>query len=160
MYVKIDWTHTADELRAFYQAETDGKLRQRYQALWLLRERQMTIDEVAAVMAVYPGTIIRWTHWYRAGGLAELQAHRVGRAGGVMARLTLDDCAVLAAYAEIGQFRSIEEVRRWVEDSCGVIYTYWGIRSVLDRCNLHAVLPRPVAPQADAAIQDAWKKGA
>ena len=139
MYVKIDWSHSADELRALYQAETDGKLRQRYHALWLLRKQRMTIDEIAALLAVTPGTIIRWANWYRAGGLHELQAHRVGRAGGVMARLTLDDCAVLAAYAETGQFRSIEEVRHWVEDYFGVTYTYWGTRSVLDRCNLHAV---------------------
>ncbi len=30
-----------------------------------------------------------------------------------------------------------------VEDYFGVTYTYWGMRSVLDRCHLHAVLPRP-----------------
>jgi transposase len=160
VYVKIDWTHTADELRTRYQAETDGKLRQRYHALWLLREQRMTLDEIAALLAVHPGTVIRWANWYRAGGLDELQAHRVGRAGGVLARLTLADCAVLAAYAETGCFRSIAEVRQWVADYFGVTYTYWGMRSVLDRCNLHGVLPRPIAPQADLAIQDAWKKGA
>jgi transposase len=109
---------------------------------------------------VHPGTVIRWANWYRAGGVDELQAHRVGRAGGVMARLTVDDCAVMAAYAETGCFRSIDEVRQWVEDYFGVLYTYWGMRSVLDRCHLHAVRPRPMAPQADDAIQDAWKKGA
>jgi len=160
VYVKLDWKHTADELRALYQAETDGKLRQRYQALWLLRAQCQTVDEIAALLAVHPGTIIRWANWYRAGGLEEIQAHRVGRAGGVTARLTLEDCAVVAAVAETGQFRSIEEVRQWVADYFGVAYTYWGMRSVLDRCNLHAVLPRPLAPQADADVQDAWKKGA
>jgi len=160
VYVKIEWTHTADELRALYQAETDGKLRQRYHAVWLLREQRMTLDEIAALLAVHPGTVIRWANWYRAGGVDALQAHRVGRAGGVTARLTLEDCAVVAAYAETGQFRSIAEVRHWVEDYFGVTYTYWGMRSVLDRCNLHAVLPRPLAPQADEDLQDAWKKGA
>jgi transposase len=160
VYVKIDWNHSADELRALYQAETDGTLRQRYHAFWLLRAERMTIDDIAALLAVHPGTIIRWCNWYRVGGLNALHAHRVGRAGGVTALLTLDDCAVLSAYAETGQFRSIEEVRQWSADYFGVTYTYWGMRSVLDRCGLHGVLPRPIAPQADDAIQDAWKKGA
>ena len=160
MYVQIDWTHSAAELRALYQAETDGKLRQRYHALWLLREQRMTIDEIAVLLAVHPGTIIRWANWYRAGGLHELQGHRLGRMGGVTALLTLEDCALLSAYAETGQFRSIEEVRQWVEDYFGVTYTYWGMRSVLDRCGLHGVMPRPMAPQADEEVQDAWKKGA
>lgn len=160
MYVKVNWAHSADEFRALYQAESDGKLRQRYHALWLLRQQQQTIDEIATVLAVHPSTIIRWITWYRDGGLPTLQAHRVGRAGGVLARLTLEDCAVLASYAVTGIFRSIDEVRQWVEDYCGVTYTYWGMRSVLDRLNLHAVMPRPLAPQADLDLQDVWKKGA
>jgi transposase len=160
VYVNINWTHTADDLRALYQAESDGKLRQRYHALWLLRDHRHTIDAIAELLGVTPGTIIRWIQWYRAQGLSAIRAHRVGRAGGVHARLTLEECALLAAYAATGIFRSITEVRHWVEESFGVTYTYWGMRSVLDRYHLHGVMPRPLAPQADLAIQDAWKKGA
>lgn len=160
MYVKIDWTHSAAELAALYQAERDGKLRQRYHALWLLRLRQHTLDEIAALLGVHPSTLLAWIRWYRDGGLAEVTAHRVGRAGGVQAWLTLEDCAILAAYATTGMFRSIAEVRHWVEDYFGVSYTYGGMRSLLARYRLHAVLPRPLAPQADLDIQAAWKKGA
>ena len=35
----------------------------------------------------------------------------------------------------------------------------WALLDAYDRCNLHAVLPRPLAPQADDDMQDAWKKG-
>lgn len=160
MYVKIDWMHSADELRALYQAERDGKLRQRYHALWLLRQRHHTIDEIAALLGAAPSSIMRWAQWYREGGLAELQAHRVGQAGGVPARLTLEESAILAAYAVAGQFRSIAEVQAWVLDYFGVTYTYWGMRSVLDRLHLHAKMPRPRDPQADLEVQELWKKGA
>jgi transposase len=159
VYVKITWAHSADDLRTLYQTELEGKLRQRYHALWLLRQRQHTIDEIAKLLGVIPGTIIRWIQWYRENGLDEIRAHRVGRAGGVKARLTLEDCALLAAYAATGLFRSIDEVRQWVEDYFGVRYTYWGMRSVLDRYHLHGVLPRPQSAQADLEIQDVWKKG-
>ena len=159
MYVKIDWHHTADELCALYQQERDGKLRVRYHALWLLRDAHYTIDEIAALLGVHPGTIIRWIQWYRADGLAGVRAHRLGRAGGVSARLTDAQQAQLLAQAKTGQFRSIAEVRDWVEETFGVSYTYWGMRSLLDRLHCHAVMPRPVAPQADAEVQDLWKKG-
>lgn len=160
MYVKIDWAHSADELRALYHAERDGKLRQRYHALWLLRQQHHTLDAIAELLGVNPSTLIQWIHWYREGGISALQAHRVGRAGGVKAWLTLEDCAILAAYATTGMFRSIDDVRQWVADYFGVSYTYGGMRGLLARYRLHAVLPRPLAPQADLEVQKAWKKGA
>jgi transposase len=160
VYVKVNWTHSVEELRTLYQTEQDGKLKQRYHALWFVREQRQTIDEIAASLAVDPGTIIRWIAWYRQGGLTEIQAHRVGRNGGVKARLTWDDYDLLAAYALDGAFRSIEEVRQFVAEEFGVHYSYWGTRSMLDRLGFVSVMPRPVAPQADLAEQEAWKKGA
>lgn len=160
MYVKVNWAHSAEELRALYQAERDAKLRQRYHALWLVRQHQYTTDEIAALLGVCPGTVLRWIAWYREGGLEALQAHRVGRAGGVQARLTWDALDLLAAYALDGAFRSMDDVRQFIVTTFGVSYTYWGVRSLLDRLGFVSVMPRPLAPQADPATQEAWKKGA
>lgn len=160
MYVKVDWQHTEEELHALFQQECDGKLRQRYQALWLVREGRLTEVEIAHVVGATPGTVIRWVNWYRAGGLADVQAHRVGVASGVVARLSLEEQAILAAYTATGEFRTIDAVRRWAEDYFGVPYSYWGMRSLLDRLKIHAKVPRPVADGADPDAQAAWKKGA
>jgi transposase len=160
VYVKVNWAHSAEELRALYQAELDAKLRQRYHALWLVRQQHHTIDEIAAVLGVHRSTIIQWIAWYRQGGVEELQAHRVGRAGGVVARLTWDDYDLLAAYAIDGAFRSIEDVRQFVAEAFGVPYSYGGIRRLLARLHLVSVMPRPVSPKADPERQEAWKKGA
>ena len=160
MYINIDWQHTADELKALYQREQDGKRRQRLHALWLMRERTRTRDEVAAVVGAGERTVQRWLDWYRAGGLPTLDAHRLGQAGGVVARVSVDDQALLAAYAADGTFHTIDEARQWVEATCSVAYTYWGMRSLLDRLKIHAKVPRPVNPKADPAVQEAWKKGA
>ncbi len=160
MYVKVDWQHSEAELQTLFQAERDGKLRQRYQALWLLRRGQLTQAAIAELVGACPDTIIRWVNWYRAGGLAEVEAHRLGRAGGIDARLTLEEQAILAAYAGAGTFRSIDAVRQWLFAYFGVTYTYWGTRSLLDRLKIHGKVPRPYNPQADPDAQEAWKKGA
>lgn len=160
MYVKVNWQHTAEELKALYQAEHDGKRRQRLHTLWLLREGTRTMAEVAAVVGAGDRTLQRWVDWYRDGGLPTLDAHRLGQAGGVVARMTVDDQALLAAYAAEGTFHTIDEARQWAETQCGVVYTYWGMRSVLDRLKIHAKVPRPVNPKADPEAQAAWKKGA
>lgn len=160
MYVKVDWQHTEHELHTLYQTERDGKLRQRYQALWLVHEGRMTQEEIAHVVGTTKASVIRWVNWYRAGGLAEVQAHRVGVHGGVVARLSLEEQAILAAYTGTGMFQRIADVRQWAADYFGVSYSYWGMRSLLARLKIHAKVPRPVADGADLEAQEAWKKGA
>lgn len=160
MYVKVDWQHTADELHTLFQAERDGKLRQRYQALWLVQAGRLTQEESAHVVGTTKGSVIRWVNWYREGGLAGVQAHRLGVQGGVVARLSLEDQAILAGYAAAGEFACIADARQWAEGYFGVTYTYWGMRSLLDRLKIHAKVPRPVADGADRDAQAAWKKGA
>jgi len=160
VYVKVDWQHTEADLHALFQAERDGKLRQRYQALWLVREGRLTEAEIAHVVGTSKVSVIRWVNWYRAGGLANVQAHRLGVQGGVVARLSLDDQAILAAYTATGMFQRIDEVRQWAERYLGVAYSYGGMRSLLARLQIHAKVPRPIADGADLDAQEAWKKGA
>ena len=160
MYVKVDWQHGAEELKQLYQVERDGKRRQRLHALWLVREGQHTVATVGHLVGVSEQTMHHWLNWYRAGGLPALDQHRLGHAGGALVRLSLDDQALLAAYAVDGAFHTIAEAQQWVVETCGTTYTYWGMRSLLDRLKIHAKVPRPVNPKADPAVQDAWKKGA
>ena len=118
-------------------------------------------DEIAALLGVQ--CRVRLSGGLPGIGRADSRNCRsiaFGRAGGVVARLTWDDYDLLAAYALDGAFRSIEEVRQFVGEEFGVPYTYWGIRSMLDRLGFVSLMPRPIAPQADPEAQEAWKKGA
>jgi len=61
---------------------------------------------------------------YRTGGLAAICAHRLGIHGGVVARFSLEEQAILAAYTGTGMFQRIDDVRRWAAAFFGVTYSY------------------------------------
>jgi len=76
-----------------------------------------------------------------------------------VSRLTADQLGQIRERAAQGEFRTFAEVREWVKEEFGVSYTYWGIRSVLDRLQIDPHVPRPVAANADLVAQGAWKRG-
>lgn len=149
---------TVEALLARYRAERVLELRARWQALWLLR-RGKSRAEVADVLGIDPRTLRDWITWYRQGGCAAVVGHREGGRGGSMPRLTTQQLDEVRGCAVRGEFCTIAEAGEWVKQEFGVTYTYWGIRSVLDRLKIHPREPRPLAAEADLAVQEAWKKG-
>jgi len=156
---QIEWrsTDTVAELAYRYHTERDVKRQRRWHALWLLR-RGLARAEVCDLLDINPRTLRDWIAWYRHGGCAEVAQHQQG-GHGTTPRLSLEQLAELVAWIGTGMFRTIDEVRQWVQAEWGVVYTYWGMRSVLDRLQVHAKVPRPQAVTADPAAQAAWKKG-
>jgi transposase len=150
---------TIAALAVRYHREVAPDLQIRWHALWLLR-RGLARDEVADLLDVHPRTLRDWIAWYQQGGCAEIARHRSGGRQGQSCRLSLEQEAELAAWAETGIFHAIADVQHWVADYWGIDYTYWGMRSLLDRLKIHAKVPRPRAVHADLAVQAAWKKGA
>ncbi len=68
---------TEDALRAAYRAERDAALRQRLQALWLLRSGERRVGEVAGVIGVDYRSVQRWVVWYRSAGMMAVCSHRL-----------------------------------------------------------------------------------
>ncbi len=157
---ELEWRQedTAEALRARYRAERDGELKPRWHALWLLR-RGNSRSQVGDVLGIDPRTLREWITWYRQGGCMAVAGHRQGRRGGDVPRLTPQQQAGIRERAAQGEFRGIAAVREWVRQELGVDYTYWGVRSVLDRLQVGPHVPRPVAAKADPAVQEAWKRG-
>jgi len=56
---------TEEALRAAYRGEQRADVRQRLQALGLLRSGEGRLAEVAAVLGVEDRTVQRWVAWYR-----------------------------------------------------------------------------------------------
>jgi len=149
---------TEAALRAAYRAERDPALRQRLQALWLLRSGTRHLAEVASVIGVEYRTVQRWVVWYRRGGIGMVCAHRLGGPGKA-AWLTPGQQKELAQEVATGRFRNAAAIRAWVKDRHGVDYTEGGMYSLLERVRCAPKVPRPLHTKADLAEQEAWKKG-
>ncbi len=157
--LQIDWREDEQTLYNLYRKEKDPQRRSRLQALWWLRKGH-SLRETAQVVGVHYRTLQDWVAWYRQGGVEEILRHRHGGHGGRKPRLTPEEEAQLKELAAQGVLRTIWDGVIWARETCGVSYTYWGMRWVFARLNLRKKVPRPVAPQASLEAQEEWKKGA
>ena len=157
--VTVAWGETAEELYGRYRRERDLPARNRLQALWLVRCGDGVVS-AAQQAGVGVRTLERWLGWYREGGLDSVLRRVPGHGGrGAPCKLTTEQQANLAERAAVGEFHTYGEAAEWVRSEYGVGYTYNGIWSLLSRLEIHPKVPRPTAEQADAAVQEAYKKG-
>jgi transposase len=147
-----------EALRTAYRTEQCVEVRQRLQALWLLRSGERRLDEVAAVVGVHSRSVQRWVAWYRDGGLALVRSHRLGGYGQTP-RLTPEHQERLAQEVATGRFPNSTAIRAWVAATFGVSYTEGGMYSLLERVQWNPKVPRPLHEKADLAEQETWKKG-
>ena len=157
--VSIAWDceDTAAALHQQYRAEKVTEVRTRLHALWLLRQGQGP-TAVAAAVGVSRNSIQLWLRWYRSGGLAEVRSHRQG-GHGTPGYLTEAQQAQVVAAAATGVFATAQEVRDWIEDRFGVVYTVGSLYTLLPRLGIGLKVPRPRHTKADAQAQATWKKG-
>jgi transposase len=149
---------TEEALRAASRVERDVDVRQRLQALWLLRSGERRMDEVAGLVGTTYRTVQRWVAWYRVGGLEAVRTHRMGGYGQTP-RLTPEQQEQLAQEVETGRFHNATAIRAWVADTFRVSYTEGGMYSLLERLRCGPKVPRPLHEKANLADQEAWKKG-
>ena len=158
--LRLEWQESESELKQRYQSEKHGERRRRLQALWLLRQGKRVAD-VVEVLGVHYRTVQDWVAWYRQGGLPEvLRRVRGHQARGQPAYLTPLQQRALVARVKLGDFKTVWEVRRWVEARWGIGYTYAGMWELMTRLQLGLKVPRPQAEKASPAAQAQWKKGA
>jgi transposase len=149
---------TEDALRAAYRAEQRSDVRQRLQAVWLLRDGQRCVGEVTAVVGVDYRTVQRWVAWYRAGGIEAVCDHRMGGYGQTP-RLTPEEQEQVAQEVATGRFRNAAAIGAWIAETFGVRYSEGGIYSLLRRLRCAPKVPRPLHTNANLDQQEAWKKG-
>src|SRR6266508_2119378 len=109
---------TIAALKAAYQREGDGAIRQRLHGLWLLRSG-WRLGTVAHALGVHYRTVQRWLDWYRQGGVAAVRARRLG-GHGQPSRLAAEEEAAVADAVATGRFRTAAEVSDWIAASYDV----------------------------------------
>jgi transposase len=155
----VEWASEDDAASLYgrYRGERRADVRPRLHGLWLVRTGKTT-REVAEVLGVDERTVQRWLAWYRAGGLAPLEArHAQGR--GAPSFLALERQNELADEVATGRFRTAAEIRAWVQERWGVSYTEGGMYALLKRLRCAPKVPRPIHDKADHLAQARWKKG-
>ena len=148
---------TAAALKVAYQDERDRAIRTRVHALWLLRSG-WTLEAVAAAVGTHYRSVQRWVAWYRVGGVAAVRARKMGGHGQAP---WLDEVAQAQVAAEVasGRFGTGAQIRDWIAERYGVVYTVAGIYSLLKRLKCSPKVPRPIHTKADPAQQAAFQKG-
>jgi len=158
--LQLEWHESESQLKQRYQREKRAERRTRLQALWLLRQGKRVAD-VAEALGVNYRTVQDWVGWYRRGGLSEvLRRVRGHQARGQPAYLTRLQQRALVARVKLGDFKTVWEVRQWVEARWGIRYSYAGMWELMTRLQLGLKVPRPQAEKASLAAQAQWKKGA
>jgi transposase len=149
---------TEEALRTAYRTEREAAIRQRLQALWLLRRGERRVGEVAAVVGVDYRTVQRWAGWYRRGGIEAIRAHRLGGPGKTP-RLTPEHQEQVAQEVATGRFRTAAAIGAWITETYGVTYTEGGMYSLLARLRCAPKVPRPLHTNANLEEQERWKRG-
>ena len=156
--LQVDWQETAEELKQGNRREKHPQRRERLFALWHLRNGKR-IEDVSQLTGTAYRVIQRWVGWYRQGGLVEVLQRVTGHGTqGQAAYLTLLQQKALVARVKLGDFRTVWEVLRWVEERWGIVYSYEGMRSLMKRNRLGLKVPRPRSEKAHPQLQEQWQK--
>jgi transposase len=155
----VAWQDDVNTFFEKYKKENSPRLRERWQALWLLRGGKR-LAEVAQSVGVHYRTVEEWVSWYRAGGLVEVTRHQVGgpRRQGKRA-LSAEQEALLKEKATEEGFSTIASAIAWTTDTLRVELTQAQMRAVFKRLKMKKKVPRPVSDRASTEAQAAWKKG-
>jgi transposase len=148
---------TVVALKAAYQGEGAGAIRQRLHGLWLLRSG-WPLRSVADALGVHYRTVQRWVGWYRQGGIAAVRSRRMGGHGHAP-WLTVEAQTEVADAVATGRFRTAAEIGEWIAATYGVRYRPGGLASLLKRWQCAPKVPRPLHEKADLAEQDRFTKG-
>jgi transposase len=156
--VKVDWAESEEVLYQKYRQEKTTQRKTRLHLLWQLRQGK-SLKKASEVTGVEYRTAQRWIAHYRCGGLENVLRRVPGHAApGKAAKLRSLQQKALQAKADLGDFGSIWDAVKWVEDRWCILYSYQGMHTLLRRKHLKKKVPRRQSDQADVLRQENWKK--
>ena len=82
------------------------------------------------------------------------------QAGGKPRFLSPDQERELTEEVSSGRFKTVGEIRDWIESEYGVSYKSGIVYGLLERLGCSPKVPRGRHEKADVGAQDSWKKGA
>lgn len=155
----IEIRESAEELKTLLSSQTNARIRDRVRALYLRASGQVqTRRELAKLLGCNESTIYRWFCTYQSEGLAGLLL--IPTPPGKPSKLPPEALEGLRLrLQERRGFQSYGEIQEWLATQYGVKAAYTTVHGIV-RYKLKSKLkaPRPVSIEADAQLQDTFKK--
>lgn len=157
---RIKVRETAAELEALIEKESNPKLKERLQVLYLLQlPNAMSVSVIAKVIGRHRGSVQEWLSQYHEGGLERFLSigHSPGRPRVIPAwavtslKKRLDDAE--------GGFGSYTQVQQWLSETLNVEAEYATVHHLV-RYRLGAKLKaaRPVHAKQDSEAREGFKQ--
>jgi transposase len=136
-----------------------GGLRDRLQMVILAMEGQ-TAPQIAQAVGSSRRTVQDWVYSYNASGLEGLEDGRGGNRRHLTDQQEQQLCEYLDRTASDPHegVRRGEDLRQWIQQQFGVLYSLTGIYDLLRRLEYSWLMPRPRHAQGDPAAQEEFKK--
>ena len=160
MEVQARSAEDRDQLRQFIRIERDAKQRDRYRAVALALDGQLT-EEIVEKLERSRAFIQRWVYAYRDGGLKTI---KIRKPPGKKPLLPRDQWDELRERLEAGPtdddavcaFRG-RDIQHILQYEFGVKYSLNGVYELLHRLGYSWLAPRPRHRHADGKAQEAFK---
>lgn len=157
--VKIDIVESPEILKTLLAQQKTATGKQRVQALYLLRTKQVeTVQHLAVVLGRNRVTVQRWLSQYRQGGLEQLLAASKPKGR----PMSIPEWAITALKKELLEpegFETYGEVQTWMKAVLGIEANYHVVHNLV-RYKLQAKLkvPRPRSSEQDPQAIENFKK--
>jgi transposase len=150
--------HSVDELRRL-RREASGVLRDRLQMVILAMEGQ-TATRIAQAVGSSRRTVQDCVYRFNRSGLQGLEDRRGGNHRHLTDEQERQICEYLDRTADDPHqgVRRGQDLRQWIEQQFGVMYTLTGIYGLLRRLKYSWLMPRPRHAQANPQAQEEFKK--
>jgi len=159
MNVKL--SHTLDELLKLYKKESNPRLARRIHAVYLAC-KGLTCLQIINITGAGRRTIQKWIKKYNHGGIEDLKDKpRPGQPTKLPAEMKEAFCQRIQAGPLEQDGVSIlngPAIKRLLEREFGVVYSIWGVYSLLHRLGHSCLCPRPQHEKADPNAQQEFKK--
>ncbi|MCP4612694.1 MAG: helix-turn-helix domain-containing protein [Planctomycetes bacterium] len=159
--MNVESHHTTVELRTLYRTETNAKLAQRIQGVYLA-SKGLTYPEIMALTAAARRTIQQWVHKYNKESIAGLRDKpRPGTPTKLPRKKEIKLKKRIAAGPTKADGVSVlngPAIRRILEREFGVLYSRQGLYDLLHRLGYSCLCPRPQHEKAKPQLQAEFKK--
>jgi len=155
----IEIEESVEELEELLRHQKQSRLKERIQALYLIKGQEMSVCAIAKILGKHRGTVHRWLADYREGGIEAVVEFgtRSGR------KRAIPDWAVSSLKKQLEQaeswFQRYTQIQHWLDITLGVQAEYATVHH-LARYRLKAKLkvPRPRSRKQDEKKLEALKK--